>query len=159
MAPPNTDIVIRDARQSDLPFIRSLSPILAGVAKLKWHSDKVVQDFQDGYIDAMMADTSVRNITLIAEKSGQPLGFIHAREREDEVSGEECGTVPLLAVDENAQGTGVGRKLMDVAEDWSKAQGFRLLHLEVFAANDGGRAFYDKLGFMPETINMIKPLS
>jgi len=151
-------ITIRIARDTDLPFIYSLSPVLAAGAKLDWHDRGAVQDFQDSYIAEMMAETSLRNITLIAEKEGLVTGFIHARESTDDISGEECGTVPLLAVKENAQGAGVGRLLIEAAEDWSKTHGFRLLHLEVFSTNDQARGFYQNLGFKPDTINMIKAL-
>jgi GNAT superfamily N-acetyltransferase len=149
---------IRTATSEDIPFINSLSPTLAGVADLAWHDQKTVEEFQDAYIDEMMTDTDVRQITLIAEFGGKAAGFIHARERIDEISGEDMGTVPLLAVTKAAQGTGLGRLLIEAAELWAKAQGFRLLHLEVFASNEKGMGFYNRLGFQPETINMIKPL-
>lgn len=158
MIQPSPEITIRNARQADLPFIQSLSPVLAAGAKLDWHNGETIQDFQDAYITEMMAETIVQNSTLIAEQSGAPLGFIHMREHKDDISGEACGTVPLLAVKENAQGAGIGRLLMDAAEKWSKAQGFRLLHLEVFSTNDQARRFYDNLDFKPDTINMIKLL-
>jgi len=158
MTPPTTEISIRTARDDDLRFIRSLSPVLAAGAKLQWHGSETIQDFQDAYIAEMMADTTIRKSTLIAESGGAPAGFIHVRESADDISGEACGTVPLLAVSENAQGTGIGRLLMEAAETWSKAQGFRLLHLEVFSTNNQARRFYDALGFKPNTINMVKPL-
>ena len=136
----------------------SLSPSLARGAKLAWHKEDTVQKFQDSYILDMLAETAVQNITLIAEENSLALGFIHTRKHTDEMSGEVCGTVPLLAVAETAQGRGVGKLLMEAAEDWTKTQGWRLLHLEVFAANGPAQGFYQKLGFVPETIHMIKPL-
>jgi len=158
MVQPATEISIRNAQKTDLPFIHSLSPVLAERAKLDWHKGETVQNFQDNYIVEMMADTTVQNITLIAEKEGVASGFIHVRERKDDISGEDSGTVPLLAVTEKAQGTGAGRLLMEAAESWSKAQGFRLLHLEVFSSNNQAQGFYQNLGFRPETMNMIKSL-
>lgn len=151
-------ISIRKARDTDTAFIRSLSPTLAAGAQLVWHTDAAIQIFQDDYIAAMLAETCVPHITLIAEKGGEPAGFLHAREHKDDISGETCGTVPLLAVTTTAQGTGIGKLLMDAAEKWAKTQSYRLLHLEVFATNDQARCFYDGLGFKPDTINMVKPL-
>ena len=95
---------------------------------------------------------------LIAEKNQQPLGFIHACAHQDSISGEDCGTVPLLAVSPAAQGMGVGKLLMKAAEDWAKQQGYRLLHLEVFANNDKAQGFYQNLGFKAELVHMIKAL-
>ncbi|MEX0298640.1 MAG: N-acetyltransferase family protein [Kordiimonas sp.] len=152
-------ISIRHAESEDFEFICSLSPVLAGGAKFGWHSSEVIQKFQDNYISEMLEETDQTHITLVAEKEGVALGFVHAREREDELSGEHCCTIPLLAVAENAQGKGVGKKLMEAVETWSKEQGFRLLHLEVFATNNQAKGFYQELGFEEETLHMIKPLT
>jgi len=159
MAQPGSNITLRSAQEADLPFINSLSASLAAGAKFNWHEEAAVQKFQDEYIAEMMAETSVPALTLIAEKDGTRAGFIHARTHQDDITGEDCGTVPLLAVSEAAQGTGTGRLLMDAAEDWSKAQGYRLLHLEVFSTNDQALGFYENLGFQAETITMIKSLN
>ncbi len=153
-----TTLTIRPVEDADLPFIRSLSPTLAAKAALSWHTDAVVQKFQDDYIDAMMADTDVPNATYVAVRGDEALGFVHVRERTDEVSGEMGATVPLLAVKDGSQGLGLGQALMAAAEDWTRAQGFRLLHLEVFWNNAQGRRFYEKQGYEAETINLIKPL-
>jgi ribosomal protein S18 acetylase RimI-like enzyme len=47
---------------------------------------------------------------------------------------------------------------MQAAEQWTKQQGYRLLHLEVFANNDNAQGFYNNLGFKPEMITMVKAL-
>jgi len=152
------DIILRSAEQADRSFILGLSPTLANVAELSWHTDIVVQKMQDDYITQMLDKISEPSLTLIAEKAGQPLGFIHACAHKDEISAEACGTVPLLAVSPKAQGCGVGQLLMTAAQEWAKQQGYRLLHLEVFANNDKARGFYQSLGFKPETLHMIKTL-
>jgi len=43
-------------------------------------------------------------------------------------------------------------------EDWTRAAGFRLLELEVFAANARARAFYGGLGFREDYLCLVKPL-
>ena len=53
---------------------------------------------------------------------------------------------------------GIGQKLMQVAENRAKIEGFRLLHLEVFANNNNAQTFYEKQGFKPEALAMIKPI-
>jgi len=153
-----TEITIRDAHHRDYGFIFKLSPDLAKVADLTWHNDSVVAKMQDDYIAQMLNQTSVAHITLIAENSSQSLGFIYVCEHKDSISNEICGTVPLLAVTKQAQGMGVGKLLMKGAENWSKQQGYRLLHLEVFANNEKAKGFYNNLGFEPETLHMVKPL-
>lgn len=154
-----TDIKIRTANNSDQDFIFSLSPNLAQEAKLKWHTEESVQLMQDKYIEEMLAPTTAPTATLIAERKGQALGFVHARTKRDDISGEIIGTIPLLAVTESAQGAGVGRLLMLEAEKWAKSIGCRLLHLEVFANNESAQAFYQRLEFKAEMIHMVKPIA
>lgn len=151
-------VVVREAAELDRSFIFSLSPSLAAVAKLEWHKIAVVQEFQDNYIAEMLNMADSKKITLIAESGEMPLGFIHACESKDAISGETCGTIPLLAVAQKAQGMGVGKLLMSAAEKWAKSQDYRLLHLEVFSNNENAKEFYQNLDFKPETLVMIKSL-
>lgn len=151
-------INIRSAQLSDRVFIFKLSPFLAEVAQLDWHTDEIVQKMQHDYIYEMLAETSQPNATFIAEVNNIQLGFIHVRTHKDEISGETCGTIPLLGVTPESQGLGVGKLLMGKAESWVKSLGLRLLHLEVFANNKHAKGFYENLGFKPETIHMIKPI-
>jgi len=152
------NILIRSALKTDRAFILELSPSLAQVANLPWHSECVMRKMQDEYIEEMLDNTSTPQITLIAEKSAQALGFIHAFEHKDSISGEVCGTVTLLAVSSKAQGLGAGKMLVQSAEAWAKEQGYRLLHLEVFANNDKALGFYQNIGFEAETLHMIKTI-
>lgn len=151
-------VVVRKAEEKDRAFIFELSPYLAEVAKLDWHTDEAIQAMQHRYISEMLAATSAPNITLIAENENGPLGFVHVRTHQDGISGETCGTVPLLAVSPKSQGLGVGKLLMESAQQWAKNLGCRLLHLEVFANNFKANSFYENLGFKPEMLHMIKTI-
>jgi ribosomal protein S18 acetylase RimI-like enzyme len=151
-------IVVREAEQSDHTFIFELSPNLAEVAQLEWHTDDVVRKMQDDYIAEMLAETSQANATFIAEINNVQLGFIHVRTNKDEISGETRGTIPLLVISPKSQGLGLGKALIEYAENWVKELGCRLLHLEVFANNKSAKGFYENSGFKSETIHMIKPI-
>ncbi len=151
-------VVIREAQKSDHAFIFGLSPCLAEVAQLEWHTDDAIQKMQDDYISEMLAETSQANATFIAEINDVPLGFVHVRTNKDSISGETSGTIPLLAVLPKSQGLGLGKLLIKQAETWAKNLGCRLLHLEVFANNKKADSFYQNIGFIPETVHMIKPI-
>lgn len=154
----SNNFIIRPAKDIDRKFIFELSPILAEVAGMPWHSEAVVQKMQDDYFTEVFANTSQQQATFIAEKDNASLGFIHTCSRKDEISGETCGTVPLLGVCPSAQGVGVGQALIKAAENWAKEQGYRLLHLEVFSHNHKAQGFYQSLGFAAETLHMIKEI-
>ncbi|MCP4989248.1 MAG: GNAT family N-acetyltransferase [Colwellia sp.] len=153
-----TQVVIREADEKDHPFIFELSPYLSEVAQLTWHTDDVMQKMQDHYISEMLAKTSQPTATFIAQINKTSLGFVHVRTHKDSISGETCGTIPLLAVSPESQSLGVGKLLVESAEQWAKNLGCRLLHLEVFANNKKASAFYQNIGFKPETVHMIKPI-
>ncbi|MDN3651516.1 GNAT family N-acetyltransferase [Thalassotalea ponticola] len=152
------NVIIRKADETDRAFIFSLSPNLAEVAKLDWHTDNDIQKMQENYISQMLGETSTPHTTLIAESNNIALGFIHVRTRCDDITGEVCGTIPLLAVSPKSQGLGIGKLLMASAEKWAKELGCRLIHLEVFANNSRASNFYHSLGFKPEMVHMIKTL-
>jgi len=113
-------VVIREAKQSDHSFIFELSPYLAEVAQLEWHTEEVIEKMQYDYISEMLSKTSSPNITYIAEVNNVSLGFIHVRTHKDGISGETCGTIPLLAISPKSQGLGLGKTLIEHAEIWLK---------------------------------------
>lgn len=151
-------VIVREAQEHDRSFIFELSPRLAEVAKLEWHTDDDVLEMQDDYIFEMLAATQKPSATFVAEANNEPIGFIHVRTHKDSISGEVCGTIPLLAVSPKSQGLGVGKLLVEYVEKWATDLGCRLLHLEVFANNKKAYGFYQNLGFKPETVHMIKPI-
>jgi ribosomal protein S18 acetylase RimI-like enzyme len=152
------EVNIREATKNDHAFIFELSPCLAAVAQIDWHSNEVINTMQDEYISLMLTETDQPNGTFIAESNNMSLGFIHVRTHKDSISGETSGTIPLLAVSPQSQGLGVGALLINYAEQWAKNVGCRLLHLEVFANNTKAKGFYQHLGFKSETVHMIKSI-
>lgn len=158
----DADILIRKANTAegaaDRAFILSLTATLAGVADLPWHSEVTILTFQENYILEMLDRSPEPFATFIAEQAGELLGFVHVCSHTEEISSQKCGTVPLLAVTERAQGKGVGKQLMAGAEKWAGDQGYSLLHLEVFAGNKRGQSFYRRIGYQPDTLVMMKDL-
>ncbi len=57
-----------------------------------------------------------------------------------------------------AEGQGVGRVLLEAAEDWAREQKLQMLSLNVFAGNARARHVYERLGYTPETLRYVKPL-
>jgi len=97
-------------------------------------------------------------LELIAEdEQGVAIGFIQCKREYDPFSGVDRAYVQMLAVDEAAEGQGVGRALLERATLWAEEKGLEGLSLHVFATNARARAFYAKMGFIEDTVRLIKP--
>jgi GNAT superfamily N-acetyltransferase len=64
---------------------------------------------------------------------------------------------PIL-ITEDAERRGVGRALLEAAEDWARGRGHPFISLNVFTQNTRARSVYERLGYGPETLRYVKPL-
>jgi GNAT superfamily N-acetyltransferase len=103
-------------------------------------------------------DSQVAVFVAEDEASGRPLGFAHIKTFADYFTAEAHGHVSDLVVAGGAEGRGVGSALMEAAADWSRTRGHRLLTLNVFDENHRARRLYDRLGYLPDTLRMVKVL-
>jgi len=62
------------------------------------------------------------------------------------------GWINYLAVDADHRGTGLGRRLMNHAEDTLRARGCPKINLQVRSTNAGVLAFYAALGFTRDDV-------
>jgi ribosomal protein S18 acetylase RimI-like enzyme len=154
------EIGIRQASTDDIPFICSLAERFARVGTPAWRDPTQMWQFhQRGVEEASVAINTPDSLVLLAEdRNGTRLGFIYVTHTLDFFTHEPQGYIADLAVSEQAEGKGVGRKLMESAEAWASTQGYRILALDVFAFNTSARSFYKHLGYVEETVKLIKEL-
>jgi ribosomal protein S18 acetylase RimI-like enzyme len=79
---------------------------------------------------------------LLAEDSSGLAGSVYVEPRGDR------GYLGLLGVDPRCQGTGLGRKLMDAAENFFRQAGCLAVDLRVISARIPLPAFYRHLGYV-----------
>jgi ribosomal protein S18 acetylase RimI-like enzyme len=91
-------------------------------------------------------------ILVIAERGGRVIGAL-VGESEDPADGSDTFEVPTstahvhdVAVLPEAQGSGVGKALMERFEQVLRERGVKSYGLEVMAGNDIAQSFYEKLG-------------
>ena len=153
-------IRVRAATLADRDFMFDQAARLASVAALSWHTERDVLAFQHRYMTTAFARPASETASFIAEdETSQRLGFVHAEASTDFVTLEPCAYVTILAVTAAAEGQGVAARLMQAAEEWGRAQGFRLICLDVFANNQRARAFYARHGYQDDSLRLTKPLS
>lgn len=103
----------------------------------------------DAFLAGAGADVSLLSAVLVSEQaSGQLTGFVELFVRN---CAEGCtGAAPYVEgwyVAPSVRGRGVGRALMDAAEDWARAQGFGELGSDTPLTNDASQLAHRALGF------------
>lgn len=86
------------------------------------------------------------------------LGAALVQLREELLSHDPSAHLEVLVVRADAEGRGIGQRLIEDAERTVRAHGARSLTLHVFSRNSRARAVYERLGFTGELIRYIKYL-
>jgi GNAT superfamily N-acetyltransferase len=63
-----------------------------------------------------------------------------------------------VVVKEGARGQGLGKKLIGAATTFAQTRGAAFLTAKLFSGNTEGRAFWERLGFVPRYEERIKPV-
>jgi ribosomal protein S18 acetylase RimI-like enzyme len=147
---------IRSAQKDDLEFLLSLVPRLSEFGLPPSRDEKAVETSTHDLLTKTLNENSTTSVIFLAEENGQKLGFIQLGEEKEFFSGEAHGYIANLAIAKEAEGKGVGKALMNAAEVWAKECGYRYLSLYVFGTNKHARAFYEKLGYNEDSLELTK---
>jgi [ribosomal protein S18]-alanine N-acetyltransferase len=88
-----------------------------------------------------LLESASKGIAWAAELDGRVAGILIGQAAADEFE------ILNLAVGKLCRRRGVATHLVNAAVDWSRASGARQAYLEVRASNEGGTAFYARMGF------------
>jgi len=152
-------IHIRPLISSDTNFIESLIPRFSEFDLPAWRQRDEIDSTNLSTLKKAMETPEAGSAIYIAEdETGKRAGFIHLQTQTDYFNNKKVGYISDLAVDSAFEGQGVGRILLDKAEEWARAEGCHLLSLYVFSSNSHARKIYEKLGFNEEVTKYVKPL-
>ena len=153
----NDPILIRPATAADEALLVTLAGRLTAFQLPPWRrpEDIAIADARE-MMDAVRAGVP-DNEVLIAERDGVAVGCLHVLETRD-FFGTLHAHISVIATTADAEGSGVGKALLDCADTWAQRRGHRLLTLNVFAANDRARQFYERAGWSPEMLKYVKPV-
>lgn len=155
----NTAVAVRPGTRDERDFVRDLGRRSASssVSAVRYaRHDDVIGAFER-LIEYVFGR---RHELLIAEDGdGTLLGFlVMLYDLPDEVTTTEQAFVAYTAVEPFARGRGVGRALMEAAEEAARKAGLRYVSLMVTEDNAAARALYDRAGFQTERRMMTKRL-
>jgi GNAT superfamily N-acetyltransferase len=108
-------------------------------------------------LPALLADEGYA--TLVAEHEGAVVGLIGVRmgryyEREGLYA-----QILVLAVDEEAQGQGIGRKLVEAGEKWALERGAQAVLVNSGRQRTESHAFYESVGYASTGLRFVKALT
>lgn len=83
---------------------------------------------------------------LLAEADGRPVGWVHAVTSEF-VEAERVVVIGGLVVDREHRRQGIGKALMQAAEDWAGSQGCSIVRLRSSTGRTAAHRFYEQLGY------------
>ncbi|MEV6489774.1 GNAT family N-acetyltransferase [Actinoplanes sp. NPDC051633] len=123
-----------------------------------WRDADAVRRAVVGWVEASLANADAEDqAVFVAEVGGDVVGLVTVAERMH-FTGEIDAYVGELVVKCTHERRGVGRLMMNAAEEWARRRGLRYLTLETGAANRPARAFYDRCGYQEEDVRLTKTL-
>jgi ribosomal protein S18 acetylase RimI-like enzyme len=135
-------IIVREARESDLPAIKSLLAELIDAL-----------DDTEG-IDIHVASENCSSLLktagsdfLVAEVEGTPIGFINFTVRQTVLHGSPSGLIDELVVAKEHRGKGIGERLVLATIEECKQLGCCEVEVSTEKTNVKARKFYRKCGF------------
>ncbi len=93
--------------------------------------------------------SSNHSFLFVAEYAGRTVGFISGELREGSPTfqAKTWASVDDVFVEPDQRNLGVGRALLESVKEWARERGADGVSLQVAAANERGRKFYEELGF------------
>jgi GNAT superfamily N-acetyltransferase len=153
---------IRDARPSDRAAILALVPRLRdfGPSALRPAAalDRAETEALGRALDALPENAALI-VAERADRSAAIAGVAYMETAIDYFTRESHAHLGILIVAGSAEGHGVGRALMDAVERWARGKGHRFITLNVFSTNDRARRFYERSGYVPDTVRYAKELT
>jgi GNAT superfamily N-acetyltransferase len=150
---------IRPASAGDEEFVVSLMPRLVEFGPPRWR-DPVQMTAHDTrvIVNSLLNPTHDAAVFIAEDSEGAKLGLVHLHAATEHYIHEEHGHVEDVIVAPEGEGRGVGRALLERAEEWARERGYRWLTLNVFAENARAREVYKRLGYGEDMLKYVKEL-
>ena len=102
-------------------------------------------------------------VIFLAEDSGQVIGLVEVYIRQDDeantlVVPHKYAYLQSLMVSEAYRRSGIGKKLMDTAQQWARGKGAVEMRLDVWEFNQETIRFYEKMGFKTSKRSLVSDL-
>lgn len=149
--PSDLDAVLSLLRELDEAHVALEPSLLQPFSEPPRPSDWLLTRFADPQEACFVAEVSGRVVGFVWSKAQSPPAIPAFIQKPLQIVGD-------VVVQASLRGRGIGRALVEHALDWGRARGLTQVQLTVFAQNSAARGFYEKLGFRPLSVVLLKPL-
>jgi len=143
-------ITVTTASPSDAPALKALleSAYRGDSARAGWNHEADILDDErvaPGEIEALLADPAV---TLLVARDGAALVGCVAVTRKDSDKHSGLAYLGMLCVAPELQSAGLGRQLLDAAEDYARSHSIAAIEMTVIDNRDALIAWYERRGYV-----------
>lgn len=151
--------LIRDTRPDDAAQIEALLPRLADFESLSWRRTEELWHGDRQFFRRYFAGEEPACFSRVAvDEADDVLGTTLVALGPESLSGEPSAHLQILVLAEEAQGRGLGRRLLEDAHEQAARRGARSITLHVFERNERARRLYAKNGYEEEIVRCIRRL-
>ena len=154
---------IRKAKRKDIKNVIDLAVemVVHSISSFRDIDIEAVRKFRKKDLETLYMSLNNPNmgIFIAEDMKGKFLGHVITMNHYTESStGEPQGYVFDLSVKNKYRRLGLGKHLMEIAEDFCRDAGMKYVGLNVTADNEPAVKFYENQGYLLERKRMIKPL-
>jgi dTDP-4-amino-4,6-dideoxy-D-galactose acyltransferase len=138
------------------PFEDRDLPAICDIARTSHRATRFYADphFEDDRCDDLYERWIVRSVegwadaVFVADHGGRPAAYLSVH------SGDECASIGLLAVAEQARGSGLGAALVDCAVAWAYERGLPEVAVVTQGRSSAALRVYERCGFTVEEVGL-----
>jgi GNAT superfamily N-acetyltransferase len=150
---------VRAATAADRKFMVGIVPRLRSFGPPPLRPAAALDAEEAATLERALDDLAPDAVLLIAElEDVGPAGVAYAVTATDYFTHERHGHLSIIIVSAEGEGRGVGRALLAAVDDWSAAQGYRFITLNVFTGNVRARGVYERAGYVEDVVRYVKEL-
>lgn len=149
-------LTIREGRPEDLPAMLALLPRLADFPLPEGRAPEDTYQGDGKTLKAWAEGGEAACRVTVAEDEAGLLGFTLVRLQPEFMSGAPSAHLEVIIIDARADGTGLGKTLLERAEAAVQAEGASSMTLHVFSNNARARSVYDRFGYTGELLRYVK---
>ncbi|HTV86739.1 MAG TPA: GNAT family N-acetyltransferase [Dyella sp.] len=149
--------LIRLAEDDD-DFILGLVPRFVDFSLPSWRKRHECIEGIRKDLSRHLDEQPINSYVFVAENGDRErVGFIHLQKTQDFFNGRPNCHISDLAVAPRHEHQGVGKALIEHAENWAREHQCHLVTLAVFPGNERARAIYEAAGYHIDLVRMAKP--